>query len=45
MASLIITGLIKCSATGKVSSNIFNLNAACGFYYLLNELIDALLKM
>ena len=26
------------SATGKISSDIFNLNAACGFYYLLPSL-------
>ena len=34
MAFYIITYLIKCSTTGKVSSNIFKLNAACGFYIL-----------
>ena len=39
-------GLTKCSAAGKVSSNIFHLNTACGFYYFNTPLIEsALLKM
>ena len=44
MAFLISSYLIKCSATGKVSTNIFNLNASCRFYYLRHSLKVLYLK-